>query len=772
MIRQRIPEQQINPELSLADPETGNSSWTASFDYDSVGNLVRTIDANGTEISMGHDQIGRVTARKYSDGTPDTAYRYDLATFGKGRLIEVANSVSISRTPEFDIGGNPLVSEQITEGRSYVTRFEYDPSGRIVRTVYPSGNAVSETYGGDGKLRRVAGGSEQVGSTYANSFSYAANSKTLGLRLGNGRWESAGYDNASRLKSLGLGPSVANAALWNIAYEYGVSVDQGDPDPDLNNGSLTRITMSAEGWPDAFVQTFVYDPLGRLSAASESAGQVPVWRQAFGYDRFGNRVSRSETIGTLEDSFAPSIDAATNRYTPGQGFSYDRNGNLVGDPSGRSIVFDGTNRQVEIRGPNGNVEGTYFYDGEGRRVKKVTPLETTVFVYAGGRLIAEYANVGPETRDTKYLTFDHLDTPRVVTNGSGAVISRRDYMPFGEELFAGIGARSEDTGHTVYGDGLRHGFTGYAKDGESGLNHAEARMYDPQHGRFTSVDPLMASADTGNPQSLNRYAYTLNNPVNLVDPTGLVSIDDWYMSDGGEIEMFKTEDSFDRFYVFDENRKVFVLVAQLERNKHGLVRFPASGYGFTSYNSGERGGYDPVTGENAGSGDHYLKPITAAALFGFTNQLKNDQGVTLALGDMSSSNGSDPWDSKYRRADWNGHHASHGHFGVGTGTNIDFRYVDGAGNSQRGNWSENPGLFDARKNQAVFDLAKKWGFTKSLRGYNVPVHGTRAAKGHNDHGHLGFDLSRKKAKILFRDRKRYFLNLSDSTMGCLVEMCR
>lgn len=64
--------------------------------------------------------------------------------------------------------------------------------------------------------------------------------------------------------------------------------------------------------------------------------------------------------------------------------------------------------------------------------------------------------------------------------------------------------------------------TQYERDAENGLDYAQARYYSNSHGRFTGVDPLMASAEISNPQTLNRYSYVLNNPIILVDPTGLV----------------------------------------------------------------------------------------------------------------------------------------------------------------------------------------------------------------------------------------------------------
>ncbi len=53
-------------------------------------------------------------------------------------------------------------------------------------------------------------------------------------------------------------------------------------------------------------------------------------------------------------------------------------------------------------------------------------------------------------------------------------------------------------------------------------------MYENRHGRFTAVDPLLASGKSANPQTFNRYVYVGNNPVFRTDPSGL----DWYFKDG------------------------------------------------------------------------------------------------------------------------------------------------------------------------------------------------------------------------------------------------
>jgi len=89
-----------------------------------------------------------------------------------------------------------------------------------------------------------------------------------------------------------------------------------------------------------------------------------------------------------------------------------------------------------------------------------------------------------------------------------------------------VGIRSAALGYGA--DSTRQKFTGYEHDDETGLDFAQARYYASVQGRFTSVDPLMASATVRNPQTWNRYAYVLNNPLTLVDPDGTkeISVED------------------------------------------------------------------------------------------------------------------------------------------------------------------------------------------------------------------------------------------------------
>ena len=134
---------------------------------------------------------------------------------------------------------------------------------------------------------------------------------------------------------------------------------------------------------------------------------------------------------------------------------------------------------------------------------------------AFGRLAAEYRPDAVPS-GTSYFTQDHLGSTRLETDASGQQVKCSDYLPFGEEIPAGYGSRSS----CFNANDNRIKFTSKERDAETGLDYFLARYYSGAHGRFTSPDPLMASAYTADPQTWNRYAYVRNNPTNLIDPDG------------------------------------------------------------------------------------------------------------------------------------------------------------------------------------------------------------------------------------------------------------
>jgi RHS repeat-associated protein len=508
--------------LSAFNPESG----LTRYQYDANGNLSQKTDARLVITTAVYDNLNRITNRTYSDGTPAVTYTYDAIANAVGRLTSVRSSVSSSSYDEFDALGRVKRSTQTTSGNSYsFPNYEYDLAGNITSQTYPSGRVVTTAYDSAGRIGGVSG--QQPGQAapkpYASNLSYTAHGAVREMQLGNNLWEHTFFNNRLQPQMIGLGTSQAvvnpqDINRFRVDYYYGTTD---------NNGNVLQQTVSA--FPDAagnyglsLRQVYSYDALNRLKSAEETSG----WKQTFSYDAYGNRTfdTTNTTAGMVSSNLA--IDPATNRYSTPQGYIlYDPAGNLTRDFDGHTYGYDGENKQTSFDGgASASVGASYSYDGDGRRVKKTNggSLETTVFVYnAAGQLVAEYTSSSQQTNGgTSYLTVDSLGSTRIITDADGGVKARHDYLPFGEELFAG---RSQIAEYKV--DNVRQKFTGQERDYESGLDFFQARYYSSTQGRFMSIDPLAASAVPENPQTWNRYAYVLNNPLRLVDPTGMTSQD-------------------------------------------------------------------------------------------------------------------------------------------------------------------------------------------------------------------------------------------------------
>jgi RHS repeat-associated protein len=105
-----------------------------------------------------------------------------------------------------------------------------------------------------------------------------------------------------------------------------------------------------------------------------------------------------------------------------------------------------------------------------------------------------------------YFIDDHLGTPQIVTDDAGAVVWKADYRPFG----------AADITVDKITNNLR--FAGQYADAETGLHYNYHRYYDPSTGRYLTADPI------GLAGGINLFAYTSNNPVNLIDPLGLAGL--------------------------------------------------------------------------------------------------------------------------------------------------------------------------------------------------------------------------------------------------------
>lgn len=507
------------------NPESG----TVNYTYFANSNLFTKVDGRSITTTYGYDALSRVISRTYSGetvATPAVTYKYDGAgvaggvDYAKGKLTKVSSSVSGYSYDEYDQMGRLKRCKQTTGGVDYSMSYTWDLAGNKTGEVYPSLRSISTSYDAAGRQLKVSG----AGKDYASAMSYAPHGAMASMTLGNNLIETTGFNNRLQPTLIRLGSASIPASVIQLGYEYATS---GHTD---NNGNVLKQTITV-GTPTAVMtQAYSYDALNRLLTATETGG----WTQSYDYDRWGNRGVRAgshiptarQTPTSTSTDLSGLFNQANNRIKTAE-YAYDAVGNLTSMPDkvagpSNMMTYDAENRQTTF---NGTV-GQYFYDGDGRRVKKIDSSGTTVFVYnAEGQLIAEYTSGPAPGGGTSYLTSDHLGSTRVVTDGGGAVKARHDYLPFGEELGAGVGSRSVAMKYDAP-DSTKQRFTQKERDNESGLDYFGARYYSGPQGRFTSADPMLSSGRDSNPQSWNRYVYVFNNPMRWVDPSGLDPADE------------------------------------------------------------------------------------------------------------------------------------------------------------------------------------------------------------------------------------------------------
>ncbi|MBZ5555630.1 MAG: hypothetical protein LAO21_23230 [Acidobacteriia bacterium] len=516
LVRARNPEQDVYASIALLDPLTGNDQWSMKYVYDNAGNLTSKTDARGVVTTYAYDALNRVKTRSYGgatgvDWTPTVTYTYDVGTGCnfKGRLTQVTNSNSTTNYTCYDAMGRVLGTSQVTGGQTYAMSYGYNLAGGMTTQAYPSGREVTTGYDPAGRMNGLSGPQSKI---YATTFLYAAHGGIASMNLGNTLWEHSHFNGRLQPDEIGLGTSNGDSSKLKLEYAYN-TLGAGD-----NNGNVLsqKITFDTLGTQTVIQQGYSYDPLNRLLDANETGG----WHQTYTYDRYGNRTTVDNHGGIYLPTFSLTVSQANNRITD-PGFNYDAAGNLKQQPDTpgattyKLYTYDAENRLTKLNGG----AATYVYDGDGRRVKKMVDASITTYVYnAQGQLVAEYTNTSPTGNGgTSYLTADHLGSTRVVTDSNANVIARHDFLPFGEEVGEPYGGRSKRMGYDVF-DSTNQRFTSKERDAESGLDYFGVRYFSSRMARFTIVDP--ASPHFDEPQSLNRYSYTINNPLVFVDSDG------------------------------------------------------------------------------------------------------------------------------------------------------------------------------------------------------------------------------------------------------------
>ncbi len=483
----------LGRKKTMDDPDMG--AW--SYAYDANGNLltqtnprpVSPTDPTLQTVTFEYDELNRVE-KKISPTDPIITYKYDetfsATSEGIGRLSTLTDASGITKY-YYDKLGRTKETIKTVNGTPYSTKTTYDALGRTKSVTYPDLEVVNYTYDTGGNLASIYDGT----TTYASYSGYNALGQNSNITYGNGVTTDYTYEtNTNRLSTIVTKPSTG-ADFLNLSYAY----DNAD-----------NITSLVDGTDATYTQNFSYDDLDRLTDAySDNYGLL-----SYAYDTIGNITSKrgvSYTYGSSRPHAVTETDGGTN--APDRALVYNDNNK----PS--SIDFDG-----EIT--------DFVYSGvwsSHNRAKKVATAATTVYIgnlyektgstvtkyiFAGGTRVAMKTSTGTSFVDTYYYHQDHLGSSRVITDSYGNDVEYIHYYPYGETL--------DDTGDNPGNFSVKHKFTSQELDSETGLYYYGARCYDPVLGRFTTADTLVP--DLTNPQALNRYSYVLNNPLKYTDPTG------------------------------------------------------------------------------------------------------------------------------------------------------------------------------------------------------------------------------------------------------------
>jgi RHS repeat-associated protein len=262
-------------------------------------------------------------------------------------------------------------------------------------------------------------------------------------------------------------------------------------------------------------QTLVYDydRLYRLTSASGG----PAGSTSYTYDPVGNRLTRVR--GSTSLSYA--YDRADRISAAGAvSYTVDAVGNMTARGSD-TLSYDQLNRLTGINFSSPSTsDASYAYDGDGKRVSKTVGSSTASYLYDTNRgltVLLEDGNrryvwglrLAYEVEGTSALVYhvDGLGSVRAITDASQAVVQTHETDEFGVPI-------------TTAGSSTQpFGFTGEQRDPESSFVYLRARLYDPIAGRLLQRDRIGVSLTA--PQLQNRFAYALNNPTKLTDPSGL-----------------------------------------------------------------------------------------------------------------------------------------------------------------------------------------------------------------------------------------------------------
>ncbi|MFK0004325.1 RHS repeat-associated core domain-containing protein [Paenarthrobacter sp. NPDC090522] len=527
----------------------GASAWT----YDARGALKSQTDALGKKLFYDYDPAGQMTTLTLPAGatTPATtgntagqptvnkpigiSYSYDSA----GRVMSLASpwgSMDYGYTP----AGNTAV---VTRSNGVKTTTEYTPANRTETITHATTKPAAATAAvATGAVPGFAPKTKPVqhdamGCTTATSY-LANRALPEHGATGTNCVKTADYLARRTLPTKEAG--IAAGESLTLSYTY---------DKNGNTASRTRKNGATptSNTPVTETRDYTYDLLNRLTGSTSNTGV----KNTYKFDRNGNRTSwttndnpSTTTAGDPLNVAAvfDNIDEPTKETRTGSGtgqpgavttsYGYDANGNRIrvavagGPTTTYSYTPDNQTQSVTRSG----IESTYKYDGLGRNLtntdttnygthetstafKGLTPIQNTDSHGTANLIPDNLGHValqtGTTTVEDRWALLDRLgSTIAQTTNilGAGTIDQLAEYSDYGVQGYGTTGWDADPN------------YTGQPTNTTHATYRYHARTLDPSTGTWTGQDKWRGLLNA--PQTLNRYAYTLNNPTTLIDNLG------------------------------------------------------------------------------------------------------------------------------------------------------------------------------------------------------------------------------------------------------------
>jgi RHS repeat-associated protein len=560
------------------DPDMGH--W--SYVYNALSQLLTQTDAKSQTTTLSYDLLGRALSRDESGLFSTWTFGTSSTNHDVGQLVEAkactasgCSTVVSDRTASYDSLARPSATSLATGGSAYTYTSTYNATnGKIDTVTYPSGFVEKSLYNtGYGYLCRLTdnGGSHTCTSAADSHVLFTVNARDAELHLAQSTAGNGVVNNQSFDPKTGLIQSVRAGSSGTVAsFDYNFDTI----------GNLASRADNDESFTEHFCYDTLNRLTSYQITSSTSC---PLSGTTVSYDGYamGNIVSKSD-VGTYSYPASGSSSVRPHAVTSISGtadgltnpiYSYDADGNMtcvsIGASCTGTVARSVSYTQFNMAGTivQGLTSLGFTYDSEHHRIQQTTSVSgsvTTTTVYVNdpvsGAMSGKVTTASGSPSWTDYLTvdgqivgqrvsggavlwgspntwgassahpfvwggtngatwswfvLDHLGSVAVITDASSAVIQRLSYDAWGLQRNAnGTAATCESiTSSTT------RGFTNQEQMSVGCLVNLNARIYNPQLGRFMAADPVVG--DDSVPGAFNRYSYVLNNPLSFTDTSGL-----------------------------------------------------------------------------------------------------------------------------------------------------------------------------------------------------------------------------------------------------------